>query len=492
MSIRFDFGEIKKPHKTADGMLLAEATFARDGILEYRRLDGTIRRELRLPETNQDSKVLTSFGLAPVTIEHPPELVTEYNAELYRKGISLQNVRYEGKGGFVRGEVALMDSKAIALVESGQKAELSAGYTCDVDETPGVWKGQHYDAIQKNVSINHIAITERGRAGAAVRLHTDSFNDPDVAFQIPSGNDSPRSDSDSPSTPKKRMATVRIDSVEYSDIPEVFASVVSQKLQKIDTLQPRVDSLEAEKQEWESERAQLEEDRDRQEGRADATEVCLSNAEAILSEMGYRRDGEGGYFRVDGGKKHAAMDMEEEEYDEEGDDEGDEEEMPPMKKGKSKKDGKKCDSADAEAAEQINPKEAAKALASALREADQLVPRTDSMSFSDIHFDAVETPEDVRRLVVATLRPNLKEKLDSASDAYIAGVYDDLKDQLEATEEPQRTDSAVRTDASDGLLAVISAARGSEGASKSGSALTESAQRRMNAYKQPLSMTKDR
>lgn len=487
MSVRFDFGQLKKAHRTPDGMLLAEATFARDGILEYRRADGSIKRELRLPETNQDSGVLTSFGLAPITIEHPPELVNEDNAERYRKGISLQNVRYEGKGGFVRGEVALLDSDAIALVDSRQKIELSAGYTCDIDETPGVWQGQHYDAIQRNVRVNHIALTTRGRAGHDVRIHTDSFDDPDVAVQIPSGKDSP---SDLP-LPHKRMATVHMDGVEYSDVPEVFASVVSPKVKDYDAMKARTDALASEKLEWQAERTQLEADRDRHEGRADATEVCLSNAEMILSEMGYRRDGEGGYIQMDGGymsKKVPAMDEDDEGMEEE--DEDMEEEMPPMKAKKGKK--AKVDSSNGET---VDPRITAKELMLSLREADQLVPRSDSGLFSDLHCDSVATPADVRRLVVAELRPNLKAKLDSATDAYVEGIYDDLKEQAASaskTDESERTDGEQRTDKTDSLLDVIGAARGSVLGSKSEEALKESAERRMNAHKQPLSMTKDR
>lgn len=62
------------------------------------------------------------------------------------------------------------DGPTIKLIEDG-KRELSAGYTCDLDWTPGKTpSGEAYDAVQKNIRINHVAIVQRGRAGQQVRI----------------------------------------------------------------------------------------------------------------------------------------------------------------------------------------------------------------------------------------------------------------------------------------------------------------------------------
>lgn len=481
-------------------MLLASATFARDGVLEYRRADGSVRRELRMPETNQDPETLHSFGLAPVGIEHPSGLVTKDNAGNYRKGISLQNVRYtgSGKGGFVRGEVALFDSEAIALAESGDKVQLSAGYTCDVDDTPGVWHGHKYDAVQRNVRVNHIALTTRGRAGPEVCLHLDSLEDPDVAVQVVADAADPPeySENDSPSL-KRRMATFHLDGVEYADIPEVFASAIAPKIKQLEAVQPKYDSIQEEISELKDQLEDLEEERDNYQGRSDAFELCLTNAEEILTELGYRRDGDGGYIRSDKKKMPPVM---EEESEDELDDEESEGEMPWMKKGKKdgKKDAKKnCDSADEFPA--IDPRLAAKELAAAWREADQLVRSDSDDAFSELHFDSADTPEDVRRLVVSALKPELKSRLDSASDAYIQGVYDSLIDEASESDEDEeedddydeddRTDSA-RSDSSDRLLGAIAATRDSARGRDNG--LSEMATARMNAHKKPLTLSKGR
>ena len=59
------------------------------------------------------------------------------------------------------------------MKKSGFK-ELSLGYNLDLDETPGVWQGEHYDAIQRNIRINHLALVREARAGDQARLNVDS------------------------------------------------------------------------------------------------------------------------------------------------------------------------------------------------------------------------------------------------------------------------------------------------------------------------------
>jgi len=433
-------------------MLLCEATFARDGVLEYRS-DNGIRRELRLPEENQ--RALVSFGLAPVTIEHPPVLLTEDNSEQYRKGVSLQDIQY-GKGGFVKGVVALMDSAAIDYAENGGGAEISAGYVCDIDPTPGVWRGQHYDCVQRNLTVNHLALTKRGRAGPDVRLHLDSANT-DFAYQV------------HPPT-EKRMATLRLDSVEY-EVPEILASVIGPKLGRLDALEAQVKQDAEALEEAEESIEALTDERDRERGRADAQDICLTNAEAILEGLGYRRDAQGDYIRTDK-KVPPAMD-DEEDMEDGGDDEEAEGEMPMamQKKMKGKGKGKAKMDSDIRAD--------AKELMVSWREADRLAP-----GLSEQHFDSAETPSDVRRLVVAKLRPSLAEKLDSMSDATIDGIYDFLKDEVGT-----RSDS--RPSYSGELSSVVAAARSGTGQTALQQATESRSTETSEAWRKPLSLSRD-
>lgn len=75
----------------------------------------------------------------------------------------------------VKVPVTITDEDSIHQVESGKKQEVSCGYTCDLDETPGTHEdGEPYDYVQKNIVYNHLAIVGKGRAGPSARIHLDS------------------------------------------------------------------------------------------------------------------------------------------------------------------------------------------------------------------------------------------------------------------------------------------------------------------------------
>jgi hypothetical protein len=172
---RYDVGRINKYELTSEGYLRAEATVARVGVQTYYNSDGSERRELRLPEEVANPESLVTFGLKAVTNDHPPVWLDSANTKLYQVGSSDSTVSYDS--GFVRVNVNLTDKTAIADVLGG-KQQLSAGYECELDMTPGTWKGQKYDAIQRNIRVNHISIVQRGRAGPKARIHVDGEDIP--------------------------------------------------------------------------------------------------------------------------------------------------------------------------------------------------------------------------------------------------------------------------------------------------------------------------
>lgn len=172
MARRYDRAELRPPVRTDAGFLRADAYLTRTGVFEYRRADGTIRRELRLPEEVFASRSLDSLQAAPLTLEHPKVAVTPDNVGDLGVGAVGTDVRQDGD--FVRGTVMVMRADAIAKVDAGEMRELSCGYDCTLDETPGVYQGERYDAIQRGVTYNHLAIVPAGRAGPEVRLHLDA------------------------------------------------------------------------------------------------------------------------------------------------------------------------------------------------------------------------------------------------------------------------------------------------------------------------------
>lgn len=174
MNIKFtDRAAIGAVKALEDGSVSTMARAVRTGIQEYTGAElGLVDRDIvrvYRPESEVFSKdSLQSFSHATVTINHPPVLVDADNWKEYAAGEVSTDVLRDGE--FLAVPLLLKDAAAIAAVNSG-KVELSAGYTADIELTDGVTPdGQAYDAIQKNIKINHLALVDNARAGSKARI----------------------------------------------------------------------------------------------------------------------------------------------------------------------------------------------------------------------------------------------------------------------------------------------------------------------------------
>lgn len=225
--------------RTAEGFVQDTAVLTRTGIFEYRQPNGSIRREYRPPDEVFHADSLASYKGKPITIGHPG-LVTSKNAKLHTCGACLGEGRADGND--VLGDLMIYDTSAI---DAGAK-ELSNGYTLDLDETPGEINGERYDAVQRNIRVNHIALVPRGRAGNA-RLNLDAA-------------DADTTEEDTTMT----MVKVRLDSgISYDAAPEVANA--------FDASQKAVQAATA--------------DADKERARADAAEAKLKDAEAATDKI---------------------------------------------------------------------------------------------------------------------------------------------------------------------------------------------------------------
>lgn len=76
-------------------------------------------------------------------------------------------------GDHVASTLLIQAGSMIRQIEARRRSELSCGYDCDLEFTPGVTsQGEIYDAIQRGILYNHVAIGPEnwGRAGATVAL----------------------------------------------------------------------------------------------------------------------------------------------------------------------------------------------------------------------------------------------------------------------------------------------------------------------------------
>lgn len=65
-------------------------------------------------------------------------------------------------------DLCVWDAEAIAGIETDTVRELSASYRYTADMTPGMYEGQRYDGVMRDIQGNHVALVERGRAGSDV------------------------------------------------------------------------------------------------------------------------------------------------------------------------------------------------------------------------------------------------------------------------------------------------------------------------------------
>lgn len=214
--------------RTRDGYLVADAKIARVGIQTYsgREIDPenahgmrdkAVIRVYRGEDQVFNTDSMASLAHRPITIDHPVEMVTAKNWSKYSVGDTGGEVARDGD--FIRVPLKVMDQRGIDAIEGG-KRELSVGYFCDLDFTPGTSpKGEAYDARQVGIVGNHLAICDRARAGSSCR--------------IPLGDSwEPREDAPIP-TKDQTMKTIMIDGVPVADVSPAAEAVIS-------TLQGRI------------------------------------------------------------------------------------------------------------------------------------------------------------------------------------------------------------------------------------------------------------
>lgn len=153
---------------TGDGYLVTTARSVRTGVQLYAgrevgRPDLAIVRVMRPADEVFSQDSLQSFSHTPVTLNHPAEPVTADNWS--KLAVGEVSTAAQKDGDWISLPLILKDAAAIRAVQSG-KRELSAGYTCELE-----WVDHaDYDAVQRNIKINHLAVVDRARAGHEARI----------------------------------------------------------------------------------------------------------------------------------------------------------------------------------------------------------------------------------------------------------------------------------------------------------------------------------
>lgn len=226
---RTDLSRLAKFPRTGAGAARVPATIARTGIQKYGNLV-----EYRPPEEVFAADSLASLGSVPVTISHPPDGVTPANMRTLQIGhvsdVPAESaVKLDGSTEeWVRVTLVIGAADVLDILDAApQGPEVSCGYSCRLDMTPGVTPdGTSYHAVQRDIRHNHVAVLlatdEKARAGANAMIRLDS-----------EGNPQP-------------MKILVIDGVEYEQGSEKhLAKLAADHKKALDVLQGKFDALSA-------------------------------------------------------------------------------------------------------------------------------------------------------------------------------------------------------------------------------------------------------
>lgn len=153
---------------------VADNPISREGIFPYSGAQvghpdrDRIFRVYRPAEELSAPDALASFRLMPIIDDHTMLGEGHTPAEdVGVAGVIGENVKFDR--GVMTANLKIF-SKALAQKIKNGKTELSCGYRCVYDFTPGVWNGQPYDVIQRQIRANHLALVDEGRMGPEVSI----------------------------------------------------------------------------------------------------------------------------------------------------------------------------------------------------------------------------------------------------------------------------------------------------------------------------------
>ena len=301
-SIRYDAVPLRAT-MTPEGYLKDSPVIGRSGVQEYKRADGTIRREYRPPDVVFSAEALAGVHGIPIIDQHVG-LMTAANVRQHSIGTVLSAGRQDGQT--LVADIVIHDPTPVT--KFGRK-ELSLAYAVRTDETPGETpEGEAYDArIEAITRYDHLAIVAKGRAGVArLRMDSDDAESTDLPAlaDIPADKDKPIMANEAPPANAPKLVVVRVDGIEYSAVPEVEralnrlnADLAAAKLRADaaeaarDTLQGTIDKHAAQLEQVRSDAAGTVRARLELEGvaKAHSVEVRMDDSDRVIREKVIRK-----------------------------------------------------------------------------------------------------------------------------------------------------------------------------------------------------------
>ena len=157
---------------TRDGLLVKDAIICRAVVLDYNG-----KKILKSPEALADS--MQTMQRMMITDEHPRSRViidvSEIKGRVLPETVTLNN-------NVATGDLLITDKVLADEIRKG-KRDLSPGYYADIIEEPGTFNDEPYQAVQKKVLYDHLAVVKAGRCSRPKCGILDS-----AVFDIPETN----------------------------------------------------------------------------------------------------------------------------------------------------------------------------------------------------------------------------------------------------------------------------------------------------------------
>lgn len=141
---------------------------------------------LRPEEELTNSETLKSLENIPFVIDHT--MLGEGFTPAEDKGIEgTTGTNVKVNGDLITNDLTAYTDRCKAAIDNG-KRDLSMGYRCRYELTPGEFRGQHYDAIQRDIRFNHVALVDEGRMGSECRVTDNSITYDSLDLEIKEQN----------------------------------------------------------------------------------------------------------------------------------------------------------------------------------------------------------------------------------------------------------------------------------------------------------------
>ena len=139
-----------------------------DAVFDYSYDMGRTWREYRPPDEVFAPLSIESLVGAAITDDHPAEFVDIFNARDLSRGHVINAWR---DGNLMRVRVLVRDAELLRKIFELGKVELSCGYTARTEGPPGTHPVEGpYEATQREIIHNHLAVVDAARAGPQARL----------------------------------------------------------------------------------------------------------------------------------------------------------------------------------------------------------------------------------------------------------------------------------------------------------------------------------